>query len=288
MIRRRWKQWVCAGLLAGAVGCKSSGNNVTMPEATLPTSQGRSSMMSRVFGGSDKFVPQAPPQVEQVAVRTKKPGQPLDPTTEIEFGKTKTDLAFMEGVSDVERDQALDAARQHFQRALKAEPQNKAALTGLAQLYAMGGDKAQAVATYQLALQHYPKDHELAHKMAKTCAGFEDWQASAEAARYALSLDPENRAYRKSLGLAQARMGQMQEAFDTLLDAKMTEAQARYILGRTLIDMGRAEEGMRQVKTAVAQDPQYAAAQQFVTEYEAGGPTNPLTTVGHEEAKPER
>ena len=279
----RWKQWVCAGLIAGAVGCNSSRNNVTMPDANLPTSQGRSTMLSRAFG-NDKFVPQAPPHVEQVAVRTKKPGQPMDPATEIEFALTKVDAAFLEGRTDVERDQLLDSARQHYQRALKAEPKNKAALAGLAQLYAMGGDKAHALATYQLALQHNPKDHELAHKMSKTCAGFEDWQASAEAARYALSLDPENRAYRKSLGLAQARLGQLQEAFDTLLEAKMTAAQARYILGRTLIDMDRAEEGMRQVRTAVAQDPQYAMAQQFLVDYEAGKPTNPLTTVGHEEA----
>lgn len=280
----RWKQWVCAGLVAGAVGCNSSRNNVTMPDATLPTSQGRSTMMSRVFG-NDRFVPQAPPQAEPVVARSpRKPGEGIKIETEIATAVMARDAAFMEGKTDVERDQLLDAARQGYQRALKTDPKNKEALIGLAELYTMAGDKTQALATYQLALHHNPKDHELAHKMARTCAGFLDWQGSADAARYALNLDPENRMYRKSLGMAQARMGQLQEAFDTLLDAKMTEAQARYVLGRTLIDMDRAEEGMRQVRTAVAQDPQYAAAQQFIMEYEAGKPTSPLTTVGHEEA----
>lgn len=287
----RWKQLVCAGLLAGAVGCNSSKNNITMPEATLPTSQGRSSMMSRVFG-SDKFVPQAPPQAEPVmAASRKKPGEPMKPETEVANAIMARDAAFLEGKSDVERDQLLDASRQAFQRALKAEPKNKAALMGLAEMYTMAGDKTQALATYQLALHHNPKDHELAHKMARTCAGFLDWQASADAAKYALSLDPENRMYRKSLGMAQARLGQLQEAFDTLLDAKMTEAQARYVLGRTLIDMDRTEEGLRQVRTAVTQEPQYAMAQQFLADFEAGRVTKDpdVITVGHEaQSKGER
>src|SRR5262245_60271057 len=106
----RWKQWVCAGLLAGAVGCKSR-ENITMPEATLPTSQGRSSMLSRVFGG-DKFVPQAPPTAEPVMAKSrKKPGEPMEPETEIAAAVMSRDAAFMEGRSDVERDQLLDASR---------------------------------------------------------------------------------------------------------------------------------------------------------------------------------
>jgi tetratricopeptide (TPR) repeat protein len=281
----RWKQWVCAGLLAGAVGCNSTKNNVTMPEATLPTSQGRSSMLSRVFGG-DRFVPQAPPTAEPVMAKSrKKPGQAMEPETEVATAVLYRDAAFQEGKSDVERDQLLDACRQAYQRVLKADPKNKAAMVGLAEMYTMAGDKAQAMATYQVALHHNPKDHELAHQMARACAGFLEWQASADAARYALNLDPENRMYRKSLGMAQARMGQMQEAFETLLDARMTEAQARYILGRTLIDMDRAEEGLKQVRTAVAQDPQYAVAQMFLADYETGRATKDkdLTTVGHEE-----
>ncbi len=266
----RWKRWAVAGVIAGAVGCNRNAVQPPQPPG-LPTPPEKPSLLQSAFGGGPKFGPPAEPVV---AKPVHKRGEPLLPETEVEMAATEVEAAFMEGKSAVERDQLLDSARQRYQRALKAEPKNKAALVGLAQLYAKSGDKERAVATFQLALKNSPKDHELAYLMASAQVKFGDWNGAAETCRYALSLDPENRTYHKTLGYCQAQLGQWDDAFATMMKV-MSEAQARYFLGRVLIDLNRVDEGRQQIQMAVAQDPQYQQAKQFLADMGAGRPTTP-------------
>jgi tetratricopeptide (TPR) repeat protein len=269
----RWKKWVCAGLMAGAVGCKSGGVQ-DPPTPAIPGYQEKPSLLEQAFGGHPRFSPQAPPAPEPPVREARKPGEPLKPDTQVELAAAEVEAAFMEGRSAVDRDQLLDSARIRYQKALKADPKHKRAMVGLADLYSKAGNTDHALATYQAALQQYPKDHELAYKMTTTQVKAQDWAGAVQSCQFALSLDPENRTYTRTLGYCQAQLGQYQQAGESLMKV-MPEAQARYFLGRVLIDQNREVEGRQMIQMAAAQDPGFQAAREYLAQ--AGG-TVPTTT----------
>ena len=267
----RWKRWACAGLIAGAVGCNR--NAVQQPPAPgLPFNQDKPSLLERTFGARPSFTPQAPEVPEPVVRDARDPDAPPGPEFFVALGDTFAGAAFMEGKSAVERDQLIDNSRRHYQTALKGDPGHKGALLGLAKLYARCGDKERMAAAFQAALKHSPKDHDLAHKMAAAQVQVEDYAGAAQSCAYALSLDPENRTYLRTLGYCQAKTGQWQQAGETLMRV-MPEAKARYFLGRVLIDQDRLAEGRQMIQMAAAQDPELQAARDFLTELDAGRPT---------------
>lgn len=263
----RWKKWACAGLIAGAVGCKS-GEVQEPPTPAIPGFQEKPSLLQQAFGGHPKFTPQAPPTPEPPVRQARKPGEPLKPETEVELAAAEVEAAFMEGRSAVDRDRLLDSARQKYQRALKSDPKHKGAMTGLADLYTKAGNKDQALATYQAALKQSPKDHDLAYKMTTTQIKFQDWAGATQSCQFALSLDPENRTYNRTLGYCQAQLGQYQQAGESLMKV-MPEAQARYFLGRVLIDQNREAQGRQMIQMAAAQDPTFQPAKEYLAQ--AGG-----------------
>jgi tetratricopeptide (TPR) repeat protein len=251
------------------VGCKNSG--VQPPTPAIPGYQEKPSLLEQAFGGHPKFTPQAPPAPEPPVEQARKPGEPLKPETECVLAAAEVEAAFMEGRSAVDRDRLLDSARQKYQRALKTEPNHKGAMAGLAELYAKSGNKDRAIATFQEALKHSPKDHNLAYKMAVMQANFQDWAGAAQSCQYALSLDPENRTYTRTFGYCQAQLGQFQQAGETLMKV-MPEANTRYFLGRVLIDQNRMAEGRQMIQMAASQDPQFQQAQEFLAQLDSGTP----------------
>ena len=117
----------------------------------------------------------------------------------------------MEGRSSVDRDRLLDSARQKYQKALKADPKHKGALAGLADLYAKAGNKEQALATYQTALQAVTRRTTTWRTRWRRCrSSCQDWAGAVQSCQFALSLDPENRTYTRTLGYCQAQLGQYQ------------------------------------------------------------------------------
>jgi tetratricopeptide (TPR) repeat protein len=270
----RWKRWACAGLIAGALGCNR--NAVHQPQSpVLPGNEQQGSLLERAFGNHPRFTPQVPPSPEPPLAREpRKSDKPFDePDTYVALADASVAAAFMEGRSAVDRDKLLDSARHQYQGALRIDPKHKGAMTGLAKLYGLSGDKERAIDTFRAAVKQSPKDHDLAHKMAAMQVQFGDWAGAAESCRYALSLDPENRTYTRTLGYCQAQLGQWQEAGETLMRV-MPEAQARYFLGRVLIDQDRVAEGRQMIQQAAAQDPHYEPAQIFLAEFNGGSPSS--------------
>lgn len=285
----RWKRWACGGVIAAAVvGCNR--NEVRAPVATpeFAAVNEKPSLIQQAFGTHPKFVPKPPADATAVPVKVaRNPNEPAKPETHVALAEADFEAAFMEGRSAVERDQFLDAARHKYQLALKADPKNKAALTGLARLYAKIDDRQHAVATLQTAVQAHPKDHELAHKLAGVQVQFADWAGAAESCRLALRLDPENRSYHKTLGYCQAQLGQWDEAFATLLKT-MPEPQARYFLGRVMLDLGQTDQGKQLIAAAAAMDPEYKLAKQTLDDMTAGrlNRQEPVTQAGFDAAAP--
>jgi tetratricopeptide (TPR) repeat protein len=283
----RWVKWaICGGLVVAAVGCNR--NTVRQPQppfsAGLAKTEPRPSLIESAFGRlprSNPAVPQVPS--EPVAVKpARKPNEPLKPETLVAMGDSKLERAFMEGTTSVERDAFLDAARHDYQQALNRSPKNEAALLGLAKLYAKSGDRTRAVETFQTAIDNNPRNHALVHQMAAIQVQFADWAGAVAACQTALRLDPENRTYHKTLGYCQAQLGQWDEAFDTLCKV-MPEAQARYFLGRVLVDHGQLDQAKKQIQAALTLDPQYNLARQTLTDLEAGKLTPPVMQAGHQQ-----
>ena len=260
----RLLRWVLAASLAtGAVGCRTT-KDQKLPDATLPKPGEHAGWMGKP--STQKF---GPPKEEAVKLPPRgKPGQPLLPDTEAAFADAAVEAAYAEGRSAVERDALIDSARQGYQKALKADPKNTAALAGLARLYSRIGDRERSAQIYTEALRQNPKNHELAHKMAGMYAKAEEWPAACEACKLAIGIDPENRTYHKTLGYCAARAGQWDTAFETLMRV-MPEPEARYFLGRVLLDADRVNEGRQQLETALRMDPKNTAAADIIAELDA-------------------
>lgn len=287
---RRIRALVLSALAAGgfaATGCRTT--KEPLPSATLPT-PGQSK--SSGFLGLGRAKPQFGPPPEQVAAARplRKPGTGMKVETEIIWADTQVESALLEGQPDDVRNKLLDDARAKYQKALKADPKNKPALVGLARLYAKSGDRDRATQTYTQALHLDPKDHDTAIKLAKTQAQFGDWAGACKSCEYALALDPENRGYRKIYGYCLASSEKWEEAFTTLLTHNvMSEADARYFLGRMLFDKDRLQDGKAQLELALKADPTHAESRAVLDEMAnppQGVPTpadaNPVRNVGHQ------
>jgi tetratricopeptide (TPR) repeat protein len=276
------------GLLASTVGCNSMRDSRKTEGYQAPVMEEKGSMVSKFFGNSGHGLkPNTPPQ--EVVVRDRsKAGKGLGAESEVALATASQDAAYMKTTA-IERDQMLDLSRQRYQQALKIDPKNRAALIGLGRFYAATGDKANAVACLRTATQLYPNDHELYHRLAAIHFQFDEPAESIQATQQALKLDPSNRTYIKTLALAQAHMKQWDSAFNTLMSSRvMTESEARYFLGRALMDQGQTDAGREQIQTAANIDePTNKLARQFLTDLANGGPPQePIHQVGYESTDP--
>ena len=302
-MRRTIRRVGLMGLAVGAVGCNR--NAVQSPSAA-PAPFGAATP-----AGFDPTT--VPTQSTAVVMKdARKANAPLRADTEVALADNAIEDAFQEQYepgqigarppeardrdqemkpkySKAEQDRLLDTARQRYQRALAAEPAHKGALVGLARMYAYNGDKDRAIAGYQQALQQHPKDHGLASRLAGVQIQFGEFAGAEQSARFALSLDPQNRTYQKVLGLALGHQQKWQEAGETLIAAGMAEPDAHFFLARVRLDRGDAEGGRKQIQRVLETHPQHAAAQQVAAQLDAGRPlpamppVNPVVAAGHSE-----
>jgi thioredoxin-like negative regulator of GroEL len=268
----RLRLWLTGGLLAVSlpvVGCKLFDKNSPPQADGLPPvvpvgHQQKPNILQAAF--QQKQPAQfRPTEAQSAPAHPRKKGQPFKPETDIAIADVELEAAFDESRSGSDRDRIIDVARMRFQEALKKDPKNKGALLGLAKLYTWAGDRERATATYNDALKYHPRDKDVAFALMRTQVRFEDWAGACRACELALSLDPENRTFRKAYGSVLARAGRWDEAFDSLL-AVMGESEARTFLGRLLIDTGKVPEGQQQLQAALQKDPQNETAQRVLAE----------------------
>ncbi|QJW93569.1 tetratricopeptide repeat protein [Frigoriglobus tundricola] len=161
------------------------------------------------------------------------------------------------------KEELLDMARTGYQKALAQDPKSKAALTGMARFYARLGDRDRAIEMYKKYLTLYPSDAGVAHEVALAHARWKDWTGAVAWCEFALKIDPENRAVKKTLGFCQAFSGKWDEAFAALCQI-MPEAQARHNLAGLLDHMGHADASKAQILLALKADPTYTPACQLL------------------------
>jgi tetratricopeptide (TPR) repeat protein len=291
--RTRSKRLAVA-LLCGAAGLAGGCSSTRSARPASPLAQQvgaeeHGSMVSRFFNQSPPPQGVQPlsnaPGPDVIVKDPSKRGQGLSADTEVAYADAYNDSAYLKQTA-VERDAALDTARQKYLSALKHDPKHRGALLGLARVYTASGDKAHAVASLNTALQHYPDDHAIYHRLAAVHFQFEEPAEAAAAAQKALQLDPSNRAYLKTLAVSQAHLNQYEQAFGTLVGGHvMTESEARNFLGRVLYDLGRPAEGRAQLAAAIALDPNNQQARQFLAALDQGVPPpagEPIRQAGYE------
>ena len=277
---RRLKLLGLAALAAGA-GCKNTQSGP--PAAQLPGT----GPAARAFDPSKP--PAGVPYAAAVPRPERKAGEPLKPDTQAILAEVDYKSA-LEQTNTVSRDQLLDSARQKYAAALKQDPKHVGASVGLARLYAATGDKDAAIQSMKAICAQHPASHELAYKLATTELQFGDYAAAGADCQKALSGDPKNRQYLKTYALCQAHLDEWDAAFGTLVNTQtMTQAQARYFLGRTLLDLGRGAEGKAQIAEAVRLEPDYQLASQTLTDLnkprEVPGAGGGVVNVGYQEPR---
>jgi thioredoxin-like negative regulator of GroEL len=301
--RRFLRWWLCGGLFVGAVGCNRGSYHdkfgMPRPGETVAAIAANAGTRPSLFGrtpsgppGPGQAVPGMPgPVPNEVATPTRRSGKGLLPETEATLADTHIAAALADP-PPANRDELLDMARQRYQRALKADPKNKAALRGTAGMYARLGDRDRAVEAYKKYLKHFPKDHELMHDVAVTHAQWKDWAGAAGWCEQALRVDPENRTYRKTLGFCLARGGRWEDAFAVFCQV-MPEAQARYSIARVLEHQNHADASREQLQLALKADPTFEPAREFLVELtqpaqptlpalpEIGPDGNPIRQAGY-------
>ena len=261
---RTFRQWCALGCLIAAAGCNRNAKQQQNLIGPMPAGTGAGTPMvnmplttaKSMWGGSSG--PTVPVEV------TDNSNKPASAAALVAIADVRLESAFGERTAPGSKEGLLDLARLGYQKALQQEPKSKAALAGAARYYARVGDREQAVEMYKRYLTLYP-EAEIAHEVAVAHGRWKDWAGAASWCEYALNIDPENRAVKKTYGFSLAFAGRWDEAFAALCQI-MPEAQARHNLAGLLDHMGRPDASKTQLQMAVKADPNYAPAVGFLAE----------------------
>src|SRR5262245_28422979 len=268
--RRIRRLWLSGCLVAGALGCSSTRNNNNVPpffsDAKPLTGMPMASKPKSFWGkwGGSSNNPAVPTEVAAADYDA-----PAKPETHAVLANAQVDSAFNEETPTASREELLDKARQGFQKALKMDPKNKAALNGLAKYYVRLGEREKAVETYKRYFAAHPKDKDVAHEVALAHAQWKDWAGAAAWCEFALKIDPENLSIRKTMAFCLARAGQWERGFAVMCEV-LPEAQARYLMARVLEHQNQPEASRVQLQLALKADPYYIEAREFLVELDQG------------------
>ena len=136
-----------------------------------------------------------------------------------------------------------------FRQALKAEPDNEDALTGLGMMYSDLGDNQRAIEMLKAASEKNPNEHTLA-TLAQFYEQMQDYKHAADALKKAVELAPDNVRMRKGLAEDLMQSGRMDEALKIYQELSTEEPRdpAHYLrasmIYRIKHDFAKAREAL--------------------------------------------
>jgi tetratricopeptide (TPR) repeat protein len=240
-----------AFLLAGMIGCKSA-------------QERQSADLAKQTADTTKMV-----KAQQYNAVTHEPPLPKDkrlkPETLVKLGALKEQAADDAERPQAEKDTLRYQARQAYQKAIDQDPKYTMGYMALVSSYLHTGENDKAHAVFDKALKKNPKSGQLWFELGTVQARAKDWNASLESLGRAVKLDPENKQYQKTYGLALARSGRFDESY-ALLAKCMSEAEARYNIARMLKHVGQPDACHQQLELALKAKPDFLPARQLLDE----------------------
>jgi tetratricopeptide (TPR) repeat protein len=158
-----------------------------------------------------------------------------------------------------DREQALEQARKAYEQALRIDPKNMDAYSGLGLVHQQLNDYAGALNVYHKGLKLNSGCASLWFEMGMCEARHGDWNTAVQNLKKASDLDPDNRGYDKSLAFALARAGRIDDSvasFQKIMD----ESQARYNVARLLHHFNQDGLSQQQLQMALHANPNNAPA----------------------------
>jgi tetratricopeptide (TPR) repeat protein len=263
-----------AFLIAGTVGCSSANKQPDGPNLSLLSSK------------TQTIRPEAGEATVARAVSTTsdaKKKEPIKPATLVAVGAYRDQLAANPEMSFADAEQVRASARQAYHEALKLDPKCVAAYIGLAKSYAAIEDAQQAFAMYQQAVNVIPNDANLWFEKGITHARFKDFEGALASMYKANQIDPDNRLFKRTIGLTLARAGMMDDALKTLKTC-MKEEEACYSLARMCHHLERDDLSRDYLTKAIKAHPTYMPAHEMLASMNNPNAMNAIQSVDYKEA----
>jgi len=185
------------------------------------------------------------------------------PETLVAVGDVRAEAALQPNRPTHEKDSLQAQALQAYQTALDHNSTHLPALLGMAHVYSNMQDKDKAIATYQTALKAHSRNAAVWYEQGCCYGQFKDWNSAIDSLHQSCQLDPDNRVYRKMLGMTLARAGRFEESYAWLIRS-MSEPDARYNLGRMMMHLNQEAQCREQMQLALQVNPNYFPAKEFL------------------------
>lgn len=256
----RWSMRLAAGLLGGVVGCST-------PQVQMPGDLAKQSDPPAL-----KQLKAQQQQQAAMAASTDRPtkDKKLKPETLVKVGALKETAADDADRPQVEREGFRYQARQSYQKAIEQNPNYVPAYLALIGSYLRTEETEKAHGVFQKALAANPRDPSLWFEQGTIHARDKNWTAALESLDQAARLDPENKHYVRTYGLALARVGRIDDAYSALAKC-MNESDARYSLARMCDHMKHPDVCTQQLELALRANPNHAGARELWDSVSGGG-----------------
>ncbi len=178
----------------------------------------------------------------------------LKPETLVAFAK----LAEQDAIDKEDpgaKEAAREKARLSYRRALDIDKHCLEAHLGLARMWEASGNHDRAVESFGHALKLQPKDASIWVEVGMIHARNREWQWSLDCLKKAAEMDPDNKSYAITYGLALARAGRFDDSLPYLRRGGKGEAEAQCLLAQMLHHIGQDDSARERVQLALQADP---------------------------------
>ena len=204
------------------------------------------------------------------------------PEPEIEAAKKPVNLAkvHLEYALVTEQEGHPQEAHKHYLTALKADPKNLSAITGLARVELALGDDEGAEALYLKATKLEAQSPAAYHELGQFYAGQKRWAEAIEPLNKALLAAPEVPQYRFDLAVALAHRGQIETAMPHFIRT-VGDAEAHYNVALILNEAHDRDGAIRELERAVAKKPNLKQARYWLRQIQANESATEVVSADH-------
>lgn len=252
---RRRHLWLAGGLVCGLLGCSSFGQRAPENRVSPPRQATHSVPTPTLTQNSRK--PNDEPAKELQA----------KPSSCVTMGDFYASCATDENRADGERQRFSDEARKAYRRALQQDQKYLPAFLGLGRLADSNNEREEAIAVYNEALSHHPKEPTIWFERGVSLSRLKRFDEALASYQRAVQIDPKNKSYNMSAGYMLALMGRHDDAI-AWLKRLMPESSARYSIALVLRKQGQDELGRKQLALALRAEPNHKQSLELLARWD--------------------